>query len=176
MSLETLINQYKEKFKPVIDISKGDNRFKTWTRKCIKIADYQFGLGVGEKLFSNGVHARRNKRNTQIDLVDLKTREKLAVLKLEAGQILLTIKGAKKLEPFETNKNIIVFDGDKIQGNTLFRPGIIEFDSKIVPNSCVIILSNDKRNVIGVGQSIVGSNYIKKSKTGRVVDIYERIK
>lgn len=176
MSLETLINQYKDKFKPAIEIQKGDNIFKTWTRKCIKIADYQFGPGTGQKLFVNGIQARRNKRNTQIDLVDLKTREKLALLKLEAGQILLTIKGAKRLHPFDTNKNVIIFDGDKIKGNTLFRPGIIEFDSKILPNSCVIILSKDKGNVIGVGQAIVGSNYITHSKTGRIVDIYERIK
>jgi len=176
MSLESSIKNYKDKFKPARELSKGDNLLKTVTRKCIKIADYQFGVGTGQKLFSNGIHTRKNKRNNQIDLIDPKTREKLAVLKLETGQILLTIKGARKLVPIEDNKNILVFDGEKITGNTLFRPGIIEFDSKILPNSCVIVLSKDKKNVVGVGLSVVGSNYIAKTKTGRVANIYERIK
>jgi predicted RNA-binding protein (TIGR00451 family) len=176
ISLKNIIQKYKDKFKPEKDILKGGVLLKTWTRKAMKIADYQFGHGAGQKLFSNGIKTKKNRQNTQIELVDVKTREKLAVLKLETGQMLLTIKGARKFEPFEDTKNIVVFDGEKISGNTLFRPGIIEYDHNILPNACVIILNQDKKNVIGVGQSIVGSNYIRNSKTGRVIKVYERIK
>lgn len=176
MSLKKLIQKYKDKFKPEKDILKEGILLKTWTRKCMKIADYQFGHGAGQKLFSNGIITKKNRQNTQIDLIDFKTREKLAILKLVAGQMLLTIKGAKKFKPFKDNKNVVVFNGDKISGNTLFRPGIIEYDPTILPNSCVIILNQDKVNVIGVGLSIVGSNYITNSKTGRIIKVYERIK
>lgn len=176
MSLKNLIQKHKDKFKPENDDLKGGNLLKTWTRKCMKIADYQFGNGAGQKLFSNGINTKKNRQGTQIDLIDFKTKEKLAILKVEAGQLLLTMKGAKRFEPFKDNKNTVVFNGDKISGNTLFRPGIIEYDPDILPNACVFILNQDKKKVIGVGQSIVGSNYITNSKTGRVIKVYERIK
>jgi len=176
MSLKNLIQKHKDKFKQEKEFTKGGVLLKTWTRKCKKIADYQFGLGAGQLLFSNGIITKKNRQGTRLDIIDFKTKKKMAILKIEAGQLLLTINGARQFEPFKDNKNVVVFDGDKISGNTVFRPGITEYDPDILPNSCVIILNHDKKKVIGVGQSIVGSNYITNSKTGRIIKVYERIK
>ena len=95
---------------------------------------------------------------------------------IQRYQIYLTLKGALRLKPFIKKSNLIVFNGDKIIGNTLFRPGIIEFSQNLLPNSHVIILDQDKQNIIGVGEMIVGSRYIKNSKTGRIAQVYDRIK
>ena len=89
----------------------------------------------------------------------------------------MTIKGANKLAPFKNLcSNIIVFNNEKIKGTTLFRPGIFDFSLDLVPSNNVIILDNKKKKVIGVGRLIAGSNYIKNSKHGKIVEVYERAK
>jgi len=77
--------------------------------------------------------------------------------------------------PFSENSNYIVFDGQKIKGNTLFRPGILSFSLNLVPKDIVVIFDENKEKIIGLGSLIVGSNYIKNSKTGKIVNVYEKI-
>jgi predicted ribosome-associated RNA-binding protein Tma20 len=40
----------------------------------------------------------------------------------------------------------------------------------------VIILNKKRKNIIGIGELLVGSNFIKNSKAGRIVKIYEKTK
>ena len=75
----------------------------------------------------------------------------------------------------EEKKNIIVFDGEHINGNTLFRPGIIGFSQNLVPKDIVLIFNKQEEKLIGLGSLIVGSNYIKNSKTGKILNVYEKI-
>ncbi len=171
-SLENLIRNYKDKFSPK---NKNQNRTylsKTWTRKFVKILDYQFGVGSGMKILSNGLITRRNKHNNKTDLIDSKSDELLGVYKRISGQIFLTIEGAKRLAPFSYS-NVIVFNENKIIGNTLFRPGVIEYSNDLLPSNFIIILDNKKKSIIGLGQLIIGSNYLKNSKNGRIARIYE---
>ena len=63
-----------------------------------------------------------------------------------------------------------------MSGNTLFRPGILDFSRNLMPYDNVIILDENKEDIIGMGHVIVGSNAIKKIKTGRVVNVYESVK
>lgn len=175
-SLEKLIQQHKNDFKPKKILSKGDYLLKTWIRKFIKILDYQFGIGSGKKIITNDLVIRKIKSNSQIDLVDFKTKEKLGTYKDITGQIGLTITGSKKLaqKPFSIDSNIIVFDGQSIRGNTLFRIGVLDYSINLIPNNHVTIINKEKSNIIGVGKLIVGTNFIKNSKTGRIVKIYEK--
>ncbi len=76
------------------------------------------------------------------------------------------------MAPF-SESNVIIFNDTKIIGNTLFRPGIIDYSLNLLPSNFVIILDNERKNIIGLGQLIVGSNYLKNSRTGRVARIYE---
>ena len=57
----------------------------------------------------------------------------------------------------------------------LFRPGIIKFSPTFVPKDLALILDKNQEKIIGLGSLIVGSNYIKNSKTGKIVDVYEKI-
>lgn len=175
-SLEELINKYKNNYKLNEKNREKEYLLKSWNRKVEKIIDFQFNSGLGINFCSNGVITKKNKNNDKIHIFDKKQKDLIGIFKIELGQIFLTLKGALKLRPFIKNSNIIVFNGDKIKGNTLFRPGIIEFSPNLFPNSHVIILDQEKQKVIGVGEMIVGSKYIKNSKTGRIVRVYERIK
>ncbi|MFX1502543.1 MAG: DUF5591 domain-containing protein [Promethearchaeota archaeon] len=174
-SLENLIIEYQYNYKPKETDSEYKNYSKTWTRKLLKILDYQFGPNAGSKIFSNILKLIRNKRANKIDIKDLKTQEKLGEFKYSTGQIELTINGLERLIHYQNqpNTNYIIFDGEKIKGNTLFRAGILGYSLDLIPSNQVLILDKNKRNVIGGGKLIVGSNFLKNSKRGRIVKINE---
>jgi archaeosine synthase len=173
-SLEDNILKFKDFIKESEFQSKESDFSKTWFRKIFKILDYQFGIGSGQKILSKGVKIDIKKDKEVVNIVDLKNNETLGSFIKANGQILLTIKGAQLLKPFsDLNSNIIVFNGKEISGNTLFRPGVLHYSADLIPNSNIIILDQEKRDVIGVGNLLVGYNFIKNSSTGRVAKIYE---
>jgi len=175
MSLENNIESLKDSLELENVIPDNKNFLKTWTRKFFKIIDYQFGPNAGNKIFSSGIRTWRNKRGNQIEISDQKTREKLGKFNIITGQIELNLNGANRLLPLREQTNVIVFDGQKINGNTLFRPGIINFSPNLVPKDLTLIFDKNQEKIIGLGSLIVGSNYIKNSKTGKIVNVYEKI-
>jgi len=146
----------------------------TWVRKFIKIADYQYGIGLGMKLFGNGIKMRRNRNKTKLKIIEQAKDEFIATFDLNKGQIELTIAGADLLFSFIHKLNYLVFDGEKIKGSNLFRPGIIDFSLNILPQSNVIILNKNKQKIIAVGNAIIGSNNIRNINKGIVAEIYEK--
>ena len=44
----------------------------------------------------------------------------------------------------------------------------------LIPDNYVIVLDKNKNNIIALGELLVGSNFIKNSKIGRVAKIYEQ--
>ena len=136
------------------------------TRKFVKILDYQFGIGSGNKINVNGLNTIFIKNKNEIDFKDLITQEKLGTFKASTGQIELTITGLRRLiqSPSTFNLNYLVFDGDEIQGNTLFRKGILEYSKDLIPKSQVVIFNKERKNIIGSGELVVGSNFLKNSE------------
>ena len=175
MSLESNIESLKDSLELENVILDNKNFLKTWTRKFFKIIEYQFGPNVGNKIYSNGIRMWRNKRSNHIEISDQKTRENLGKFNINTGQIELNLNGANRLLPFRELTNAIVFDGQNINGNTLFRPGIINFSPNFVPKDLTLIFDKNQEKLIGLGSLIVGSNYIKNSKTGKIVNVYEKI-
>ncbi|TFG30266.1 MAG: hypothetical protein EU532_01385 [Promethearchaeota archaeon] len=175
-SLERLITSNLHELDSTSERNQLFSFTKTWIRKFAKIVDYHYGPGTGEKLLSNGIKIKKSRINTQLEILDIKDKKSIGVFKFDTGQLDLTIKGATFLKPFSDLSSIIVFNGDKITGNTLFHPGVLEYSNELIPRNNVIILNKNKEKVIGMGHLIVGSNIIKNTKTGRVVNIYEKIK
>ena len=174
LSLDEKIQELKDLYHQDNVIPDNKNFLKTLTRKFFKIIDYQFGSNTGKKLFYNGIKTWRNKRSHQIEIRDLLTREVLGKFNFNSGQIELNLIGANRLLPFSENSNFIVFDGEKIKGNTLFRPGIVSFSPTLVPKDNAVIFDKNKEKIIGLGSLIVGSNYIKNSKTGKIANVYAK--
>lgn len=176
--LEKLIQEHKNDYKPKKDLSKDNYLSKSWIRKFICILDYQFGTGSGIKIIKNGLRLKKTKSNQQINLIDINTKENLGSFITSTGQISLSITGMNRLDqtPFSIDSNLIVFDGKNIRGNNLFRAGILDYSLNLIPESYVRIIDKDRINIIGVGKLIVGTNFIKNSKTGRIVEIYEKKK
>ncbi|MFX1503271.1 MAG: DUF5591 domain-containing protein [Promethearchaeota archaeon] len=174
-SLEELVKKYKDIFQVRNQNQNKEFLSKTWIRKFVKILDYQFGTGSGNMVNLNGLKLTQFKDKNQIELKDSKTHEKLGIFNLSTGQIKLSITGFRRFiqSPQTINSHYIIFDGDEIQGNTLFRTGVLEYSHELIPYSQVIILSKGKKEIIGSGELIVGSNFIKNSRNGRIVKIYE---
>jgi len=174
-SLESLIMNFKDKYHPKKNHLESESYSKTWSRKFVKILDYQFGTNTGINIITNGLKPIRIRFNDQIDIKDLKTDEKLGVFKHSTGQIELTLNGLKRLfkSYSSINSNYIVFDGEKFQGNTLFRAGVLDYSQDLIPNNQVVILDKGKEKILGSGVLIAGSNFIKNSKSGRIVKINE---
>ncbi|MBY9010040.1 MAG: DUF5591 domain-containing protein [Candidatus Lokiarchaeota archaeon] len=176
LSLEERIGELKDSYIQDDLIPENNKNFlKTLTRKFFKIIDYQFGPNTGKKIFYNGIRTWRNDKSHQIEISDLLTREKLGKFNSNSGQIELNLIGANRMLPLSENSNYIVFDGHKINGNTLFRPGVISFSPNLVPKDNAMIFDKNKEKIIGLGSLIVGSKYIKNSKTGKIANVYEKI-
>jgi archaeosine synthase len=175
-SFESVVNQHLGDFKPSIKLVDSNYLSNTWIRKFIKILDYQFGAGTGMNIINSALKPFKFNSNSQVELIDLETKEKIGVFKTSLGKISLTIQGLKKMvqSPFSMDSNIIVFNGQNIQGSNLFRQGILEFSSDLISNNYAIIIDKEKKEIIGTGLLTVGSNFIRNSKTGRVVEISEK--
>lgn len=175
-ALEELIQEHITDYNPKIGMLKGNYLSKTWIRKFIKILDYQFGIGSGNKIIRNDLALKKNKLNNKIVLIDMNTKENIGTFKTSTGQISVTINGMKSIaqKPFSIDSNMIIFDGESIRGNNLFRIGILDYSLNLIPENYVAVIDKERSNIIGVGKLVVGSNYLKNSKTGKVVEIYEK--
>jgi archaeosine synthase len=174
-SLKSLISSKIYEYHPESESYETSSFTRTWTRKFAKILDYQYGSGSAAKIFIKKVKIKKGRNNTQLELLDTKDNHSIGVFKYDTGQIDLSIQGASLLTPFSSLTNKIVFNGKKITGTTLFRPGILEYSNDLIPRNNVIILNETKENIIGMGHLIVGSNVIKNTKSGRVAIIYDKI-
>ncbi|MEJ2294490.1 MAG: DUF5591 domain-containing protein [Candidatus Lokiarchaeota archaeon] len=179
LTSEKALNSLEKLIKALINNSYGNVTQKasvtdTWTRKFRKIADYQYGVGSGVKLFTNGISIRQNRAKTKIRIFKQKKNTLIATFDLNRGQIELTIAGAELLFPFDKNINYLVFDGEKVKGSNLFKPGVIEFSPKILPRNNVIIVNKTMQKIIAVGNAVIGSNMIKNIKRGIVAEVYEK--
>jgi archaeosine synthase len=174
-SLYKKIEELKDKYHPKESLSAKDQNHKTWNRKLIKILDYQFGVGTGMMLMNDSIKIKKDNRRNKLEISDSKSKEVIGYFKFDSGQIELTLDGAKRLFPLSKIEKHLVFDGDVIKGSTLFRPGIIEYSAELKPKDIVLILNKKKENVIGLGQLIIGKNFIRNSNSGKVVEIYEKL-
>jgi predicted RNA-binding protein (TIGR00451 family) len=173
-SLENLLIKCKDIFNT--SDSKKSQYHKSWIRKFVKILDYQFGKGIGRVLFSNEVKVYPNKDKTHINIRDVNSKKVIGVFIKKSGQLELSIYGSSLIKDLIKNIHFIVFDGEMISGNTLFRPGVINFSDDLKPDNFAFIWNQKKEEIIGIARMLVGSPYIKNSNSGPIAKIYEKMK
>jgi len=173
-SLENLLIKCKDIFN-TSDSNKSQYH-KSWIRKFVKILDYQFGKGIGRALFSNEVKIYPNKDKTHINIRDVNSKKVIGVFIKKSGQLEISIYGSNLIKDLIKNIHFIVFDGEIIGGNTLFRPGVINFSEDLKPDNFAFVWNQKKEEIIGIARMLVGSPYIKNSKSGPIAKIYEKMK
>jgi len=139
-----------------------------------KIADYQFGMGVGENLFPDNVEIVFSKRTGRIRYVYLNGRL-LAALNPLTGLFTLTIEGARRVfEAMRPKRLWVQVSGEAApfieRGSDVFTKHIIDLDNEIRPGEEVIVI-NELGEVIAVGRAVLSGIEMKAFKRGVAVKV-----
>jgi len=137
-------------------------------------ADYQFGKGVGEKLFPENIEVQLSPRTGRIRYINLDG-ERLATLRPTDGLLSLSINAAKFMAQntpfahcFATIKSDVAAYIAK--GGDVFAVHVVKVDEDIRAKDEVIVL-DETGNVLAVGRALLSSVEIAAFKTGVAVKV-----
>ncbi len=143
-------------------------------RKIRSIANYQFGKGVGEKLFPNNVEVVFSKRTKKIRHIYFKGK-RVATLRPTNGMFSLTVAGARRI--LEGAKNLRLWvkvsrDATPFvaKGKSVFAKHVVDADEYIRPREEIIVL-DEKGEVLAVGKAVLTGAEMKAFKCGVAVRV-----
>jgi uncharacterized protein with predicted RNA binding PUA domain len=132
------------------------------------VADYQFGRGVGEVLFPEGVEIRLSSRTQRIRWVFHENRP-LATLRANDGLFSLTLEGAQRLRQVRPMRNWIEVQDEVAEfvasGRSLFAKHVVACDCEIRPGEEVLIVDS-LHKVLAVGKAVLAGEEMKKFSRG----------
>jgi uncharacterized protein with predicted RNA binding PUA domain len=142
--------------------------------KVRAIADYQFGKGVGAKLFPDNVEIEYSRKTQRIRFINLNG-ERLATLRPTDGLLSLSIKAAKFVSenlPFAKNFVIVKNDVAKFvaEGGDAFAVHVAKVDDSVRAKDEVIV-KDEAGNVLAVGRAMLSSAEMMAFKTGVAVKV-----
>lgn len=143
-------------------------------QKLRSIANYQFGKGVGERLFPNNVEVVFSKRTKRIRHIYLDGK-RLATLRPTNGMFSLTVVGAKRIlngakQPrlwVKVSRDAAPFVA---KGKSVFAKHVVDADEEIRPREEVIVL-DEKGEVLAVGRAVLTGAEMKAFKCGVAVRV-----
>ncbi len=152
---------------------------ETPLEKLRAIADYQFGKGVGEKLFPENIEVQYSPRTGRIRFINLNG-ERLATLRPTDGLLSLSIKAANIMTentPFAKCFVTIQNDVSKFiaEGGDVFAVHVVKVDAEICAKDEVIV-KDEAGNVLAVGRAQLSSAEITAFKTGVAIKVRHGIK
>jgi uncharacterized protein with predicted RNA binding PUA domain len=138
------------------------------------VADYQFGKGVGVKLFPENVEIVYSKRTGRIRYVYLNGK-RLATLRPTDGLFSLSIMGAKRIIENAVSVRCVVTVRSDVasfiaEGGDVFAVHVIKVDSDIRPKDEVIVV-DEKGKILAVGRAVLSGEGMKAFKSGVAVKV-----
>jgi len=138
------------------------------------VADYQFGKGVGIKVFPEGVEILYSKRTGRIRYVYSGGR-RLATLRPTDGLFSLSITGAKRIAESADSAKCFVAVGNDVskfiaEGRDVFAVHVVKADDEIRSKDEVIVVCKDGR-VLAVGRAVLSGEEMKAFKRGVAVKV-----
>ena len=142
--------------------------------KVRAVADYQFGKGVGAKLFTENIKVQLSPRTGRIRYINLDG-ERLATMRPTDGLLSLSIKAAKLMAENTPFAHCFVSIKTEVaeyiaKGGDVFAVHVVKADSEIRAKDEVIVL-DEAGNVLAVGRALLSSAEIKAFKTGVAVKV-----
>jgi len=139
-----------------------------------RIADYQFGRGVGDVLFPDDVEIEYSKGTGRIRYVYLKGK-RLATLRPTDGLFSLSIYGAERITKSGfTAKCLVTVDADAAKfvaaGGDVFAGYVIRADDEIRPKDEVIVI-NEEGEVVAVGRAVLSGSEMAVFRVGVAVKV-----
>ena len=138
------------------------------------VADYQFGKGVGLKLFPDNIEIQLSPRTGRIRYINLNG-ERLATLRPTDGLLSLSVKAAQFMkENIPEAKCFVTVKNDVAQyiarGGDVFAVHVVKVDEEIRPKDEVIAI-DENGEVLAVGRTLLSSVEIEAFKTGVAVKV-----
>jgi uncharacterized protein with predicted RNA binding PUA domain len=136
------------------------------------VADYQFGKGVGAKLFPEEITIQLSPRTGRIRYINLDG-ERLATLRPTDGLLSLSIKAAKTIAESIPEAKCFVTVQNAVaryiaEGGDVFAVHVVKVDEEVGAKDEVIAI-DENRQVLAVGRTILSADEIRAFKTGVAV-------
>lgn len=143
-------------------------------KRIRSVADYQFGIGVGAKLFPEDVKITYSKRTGRIRYVYLNG-ERLVTLRPTDGLFSLSIVGARRIaENASLAKCFVVIKNDVAEfvadGGDVFAAHVVRADSDIRPKDEVVVVDENGK-VLAVGKAVLSGEEMYAFKSGVAVKV-----
>ena len=138
------------------------------------MADYQFGEGVGGKLFPDNVGISYSKATGRIRYISLNG-ERLATLRPTDGMLSLSISAARFMAENVPSAHCFVTVQQDVakfiaEGGDVFAAHVVKVDEEIRAKDEAIVVS-EAGQVLAVGRTLLSSSEMKAFKTGVAVKV-----
>jgi uncharacterized protein with predicted RNA binding PUA domain len=157
-----------------IKIIHGEKCLEYPLKRIRSIADYQYGAGVGEKLFPDNVEIQYSPATGRIRYINLNGK-RIATLRPTDGMLSLSISSAFTIKEnmpwaqcFVTIKNDVA--KFVAEGGDVFAAHVVKVDDDIRAKDEVIVL-NEGGQVLAVGRTLLSGTEMKAFKTGVAVKV-----
>ncbi|MFX0084566.1 MAG: DUF5591 domain-containing protein [Candidatus Hodarchaeota archaeon] len=134
------------------------------------VADFQFGKGTGIILLPDDVKISGHKE------LGLRVKHKnthLLTFRPEIGLLTLSLEAGKRI--LGHTNNIVIFNGEKISGSTIFTKGIIDANPELYPNEEVLVI-NSEGELLATGTTYISGTYLVSMNRGKGVKIRQKVK
>ena len=137
------------------------------------IADYQFGQGIGIKLFPENVDIGYSKTTGRIRYVHLKTK-RLATLRPSDGLLSLSIDSARLVAENRGFARCFVTVQNDVsefiaKGSDVFARHVVRADEIYAKDEVIVVSENNR--VLAVGRALLSSSEMTAFKTGVAVKV-----
>ena len=140
-------------------------------RKLKSIANFQFGNGAGDVLFSDEIKIERSKGTNRIRFVYLDD-ERICSFRVKDGYLVLSLMGGRLLCKNSLGLRVKVNqDAEPFikKGKSVYSKHVIEADDSIAVREEVIIV-NQNDEFIGIGTAKISGLLMKEMESGVAVD------
>jgi conserved protein with predicted RNA binding PUA domain len=149
-------------------------RLETALRRVRSIADYQFGQGVGAKLFPDNIEFAYSHATKRIRYISLNG-ERLATLRPTDSLLSLSLAAARFIsEKLPSTRCFVTVRQDVskyvAQGGDVFALHVVKADDEIRAKDEVIAVDEEGR-VLAVGRAMLSSEEMKAFKIGVAVKV-----
>ena len=143
-------------------------------RRIRSVADYQFGLGVGEQIFPDNVQIEYSHNTGRIRYITING-ERIATMRPTDGRLSLSISAARALKQKCPEARCFVTVRQDIskfvaEGGDVFAAHVTEVDPEIHAKDEVIVLDQTGQ-VIAVGRAFLSANEMLAFKTGVAIKV-----
>jgi len=146
-------------------------------RKIQSIADFQFGKGAGEILFSRNIEIERSKGTNRIRFI-YHEKVRICSFRVRDGFLVPSIVGGELLHNNDFGFKVMVNDDSEPfvrDGKTVFAKHILEADKQISIKDEVILI-NQNNEFLGIGTAKISGTMMKEMNKGVAVSTRKGMK